>query len=411
MNRRLLVPPFTSFLAGLSLASLATPSGATTTFQRIARVEDVDLAQAVAEPRMYAFDLSPSGRTLALLVTSGNSLQPARWILLIDARSGHVLRRCQTWRSAAAPVSEHYYPPQVLFTPDERFLVVREQEQVKTVDLATLRTVRTLAARDGEARVPISICRSSRSSLFAITFGTGTRTAEYEKASVHVEVIDVSDGSRRGSWEADDIPQTLSPDGTLAALSDWNVGGTLLRLRVVNSNSGRTVAVLDGGFRFNKRDPGRIGGRITGRFVSDDEILLSPDGGWDRSGRYAGGCLRIVHVPDGTVLRELRRDDGNPFGPTGDATISDDGQTVVAVSWYLPPRFYTHPHEAPPIGSGPELLVFLKNREFRSSAIVRPSGAGGRIGGAVLPLGLASDGSVIAVEENFGITVFGLVGP
>lgn len=407
MNRYALAVASALCLVGWWLAGHVAASDALAAYQRKGRVTNSDLAREVADPRMYAFDLSPTGRLLAVLVRSGDRVKTARWLMLLDAGSGQVLRQCQTWESAATPRSEHYYPPQVLFSPDEKFLVIREQEQVRIIDVATLRTVRTIGARETEPRLPVSICGSRRNDRFAISFGRGWQSEGYERVPVHVEMIDVSDGTRQGSWEADDILQALSPDGSRAAVSDWNARGPLLKVAVVDSRTGTTVAVLDGGFRFTRRDGDQPKGRVVARFLSDDEVVLSPDGGWDSAGHYAGGNLRVVRVADGKTMRTLEPDGGGPLGPTGDIAISNDDQAVMAVSWFFPPRFYTHPHEPPPVGSGPELLVFLKTQRFRLSAVIKPSGQRGRIDGtSLLPFRPSSDASVIAMQEDVGITVF-----
>jgi hypothetical protein len=103
-------------------------------------------------------------------------------------------------------------------------------------------------------------------------------------------------------------------------------------------------------------------------------------------------------------VQELKPDE---FGPTGEITVSRDGQEVVTASWFLKPNFYTHPHKPMPAGSAPELLVFSEKRQFRLNAIIKSSGQGSRVGGSLLRFRVASDGSVIAVAEDFGITVFG----
>lgn len=362
------------------------------------------LAQAVASPRIYAFDLSPSGQITALLVRSGDLANAATWLLIVDAKTTQVLRKSQTSQSASYSELSAYFPPQVVFTPDEKLLAIQEQGEVSIVDVATLHTVRTVEAPKSGPKVAISICGSRKSNLFAISFSAGQRLeSQFERIPVHVEVIDVSDGTRHGSWDSDDIPQSLSLDAKLAAVSDHSMSESLLNLDVIDTNSGKKLAVLDGGFKFERPEAGQTMGRVVGRFVSDQEILLSPDSNFDRSGHHSGDSLRVVHIPDGRIAQELKPKE---FGPTGEVAVSEDGGEIVAASWYLKPDFLTHPHQPMPTGSAPEVLVFSDRREFHLAGIIKSTGGGLRVGGSALPFRIASDGSVIAIAENHGITVF-----
>lgn len=405
MNRHVFVLTSKMFLVVLSFLLLAMASDMTTIFQRIGRVDESGLAEAVASPRIYSFDLSPSGQTIALLVRSGDLANAATWLLIVDAKTAQVLRKSQTSQSASYSELSAYFPPQVVFTPDEKFLVIQWQGQVSIVDAATLRTLRTVEDRKIGPRVPISICGSSKSDLFAISFGTGKQLeSQFEKIPVHVEIINVSNGTSHGSWESDDIPQSLSPDGKLAAISDHEKGGALLSLDVIDTSSGRKLAILDGGFKFEKPEAGQMMGRVVGRFLSDEEMVLSPDSNFDRSGHHSGGSLRIVHIPDGRVVQELKP---KHFGPKGEVAVSEAGEEIVAASWYLEPSFLTNPHKPMPAGSAPELLVFSDKRDFHVEGIIQSAGGGLRVGGSALSFHVASDGSVVAIAENFGITLFG----
>jgi len=402
MSRYDLLLTLKVFAAAACLVFLGTASDMTTSFRKTGRVDEISLAQSVASPRIYAFDLSPSGQTIALWVRSGDLVNAPTWLLMVDAKTGQILRKTNAedlrldWKLLA------YFPPQIFFTPDAKLLVVREEAQVRIVDAVTLNTVRTIEAP--KTMVPVSICGSEKSDVFAISFARDwQRQSELERLPVRVEIIDVSDGTRRGGWDADDIPQSLSPDAKLAAVSDHSMGEELLKLDVVDTNSGKNLAVLDGGFKFEKTEAGQTIGRVVGRFLSDEEILLSPDSKFDRSGQHSGDSLRIAHVPDGKIVQVLKPD---RFGPTGEIRSSANGEEIIAASWYLKPDLLTHPHEPMPAGSAPELLVFSGRREFRLEGIIKSTGGGLRVGGSALPFRISSDGSVIAIAEDHGITVF-----
>jgi hypothetical protein len=226
MSRHIFALMLKVFLVATFLVFLAAASDMTTIFQAVGRMDKSSLAQAVPSPRIYAFDLSPSGRTVALLVRAGDLVNASSWLLMVDAKTGQILHKSQTSESAPYWALSAYFPPQVVFTPDEKFLVVQQQGHVRIVDAATLRIVRTVEAPKAEPRVPISVCGSSKSDLFAISFGTGQGLkSQFENIPIRIEIIDVSDGTRLGSWESGDMPQSLSPDAKLAAISDHHTGG------------------------------------------------------------------------------------------------------------------------------------------------------------------------------------------
>ena len=385
------------------LALPAAASESTPGFQVVGRVDSRSLAHAVASPTIYAFDLSPTGRTLALLVRSGDNAEDIpTWLLVVDSKSGEILRKVETGNLAPYWTQTSYILPQVLFTPDGKYLVLQELGEVRIVDTATLRTTGTVEGPKGT--VPVSVCGSAGSDLIAVSFAKNwQRKSQLEKLPVYVEMIDVPDAIPHGGWDSVDPPQALSPDGKLAAVSDWSVPGPLLKLAVIDTSSGRKLATLDGGFEFKKPWRGRIMGRIAGRFLSSKQIVLSPDGSWDRSGHYSGDSLRIVDSHDGKIVQELKP---RRFGPTGEIRIAGGGREIVTASWYLPPSFYTHPHERMPLASAPGLLVYLKDGRFRLEANIGSLGGGSQIPGSALPFQVSSDGSVIAAAQRFGVTIF-----
>ena len=103
MNRHIVALTLKLLLAVLSLAPLAVASDMATIYQRTGRVDESDLAQAVANARIDSFNLSPSGKTIAFLVTSGNLANAPTWLLTVDARTAQVLGKLQTgnWTPSA----------------------------------------------------------------------------------------------------------------------------------------------------------------------------------------------------------------------------------------------------------------------------------------------------------------------
>lgn len=389
-------------LATLFAAAWVSPQRAlpqaTAPFQVVRSLGPQGPVEAANSPSVKAFDLSPAGQTLALLFQSFKPYQIPTSLRTVAVNSGQSLREVKLGSEDLYGDIPAYWPPQVLYTPDGRYLAVKALGRVTVMDAATLKTVRAIVAPEGT--VPVSICGSSASDLIAVSFAKNwKRNVEYAPVPVRVEMVDAATGVVRSSWQADDVPQSLSPDGALAAVSDHAAAGASLPLAIVATNSGKTLAVLGTKYRFRKPRPG-VNGVVVGQFLDNYRIVLGPDDGFDLSGHPSGRSLRIVDVRTGKILQEIKP---HRFGPTGEIAVARGGAEIVTVSLYVPPSFYTHPHEVLPRDTVARLLIFAaRGGRFRPAGSLVPRGGGASIAGEALPFQVSADGSAVAV----GATVY-----
>jgi hypothetical protein len=162
---------------------------------------------------------------------------------------------------------------------------------------------------------------------------------------------------------------------------------------------------LTGDFAFkDTKDPTKPVGRVIGSFIGTQEMLLTPDAYFDRSGHASGYSLQRLRIPDGRIEQILTPTE---YGPTGGMTSSADGQTVLVSSWHFPPEVLARPH-APLPASTPRLLILKQGTGLHiESALSLGPGPKGGTGDWLDRFGMriSSDGSVIAIPLNSGITV------
>ena len=305
---------------------------------------EVRRATATAGESVQAFDLSPDGKQLAVLSQSGSAHNSWLRIVIEDAGTGKGLMNLKIDAGTRPDLQQlpPWYIPHVEFSADQRFLVVQDWVNVRIVNLSNFQLERTFISASKQLNVPFSILAASKNDLFLLTYGTGLPpTGKKDEGSddlvnprVHNELVDISTGQRQSSWESSDIPQSLSADGKLAAVSEWEESTPLVEIELVDAQTGQKLKTLNSGFRFRKPWAPGVSGRVRAKFLNDDEILLSPDEHVDSTGHHSGDALKIVRVPDGQPVRKIRLPH---FGPTGDITISANRGCFAIVNWYISP--------------------------------------------------------------------------
>ncbi len=218
-----------SALCVLALCTLAAElaSGQAPALMQLQRVDATTLAKTIPEPSILAFDISPDGALLALLVRSTSAENAQMWLAIENVKTGEIVKQEKDGLSGAI-LSD--YAPHLRFTRDQKFLVVQDLQRVAVLETANYTVLGKIQAPAGDKlNVPVSIVGASDSDVFAISFGTGQR-GPFEVGIDPVEVLiaDVSRGKLIADFQASDIPQSISPTGNFVALSDWNVNDTLL---------------------------------------------------------------------------------------------------------------------------------------------------------------------------------------
>ncbi|HEV2489117.1 MAG TPA: hypothetical protein VGT03_04860 [Candidatus Acidoferrales bacterium] len=366
-------------------------------------MDEKTLASTIPYASILAYDLSPEGTRLALFVVSSEYFQfPApSWLILVNATNSEILKQV---RFGTYPEFVQGYAPQIAFTPDGKFLVLQDQQKVAILDSTTLLRLRTIEPpAPNKFDVPAEIVVANSSYLAAISFGTGASRLSDGRWPVHTEVIDVSTGEKLAGWDDDDVPMSISPHGDFLAISNHEIPSPVMRIKILDCKSGKSVASLP----TDAEVPKNYFAVITAKFLSDDDLVLTPDNSADKSGRNVAAYVDIVKFGSSQALQEIEPEE---YGPTGEIAVSADQGTFVVVSRYLASKYREHPHWRIPSDTKPELLVFSKQKRQLFKLVDRtklPELLGLRMGGLFDTSGLriSRDGSVISVVEDYGVTV------
>jgi len=371
------------------------------------RVDDKTFDQRIPSPVIDAYDLSPDGSRLALLVLSGDPLQAPvpSWIVVVSAIDASILKLVRFGTRAQWVQG---YASQISFMADGKLLAVEDQERdVSVFDSTTLSKIRTIDPDSGSRFVvPASIVVAGNGVMAAISFGTGDAVTNYlDKMAVHTMIVDVSNGRQVASWDADDTPLSISPDANFVAVSDHSLDGPVMYVDILKGKSGEKVGTLLGGQLpvKNHLQKGYIA-RLIARFINDDEAVLTGDGSKDQLGRDLVEGMKIVSAMDGHVIQEITP---KHFGPTGNIAVSSGQTTFAAISRYIPSTYLTHDSRIP-YDFKPELLILSKQHIFRlEDRLPLPALLALRtpILMDTARLRISADGSVISVAENYGVTV------
>jgi len=364
-------------------------------FEQVSQISDQSLDPIVSgHAIVMSFDLSPDGKLLAILA-EGPKPWPL-WLVTVDTKTKDIVAS-RNLGPSVWPSSDFLH--QVRYSSDQRYLVVRDLQEIRVLDARSLETLRTIAPPARASRqVPLFIAGASKADVFLCAFGSGERT-EYglHPTPVQVELVDVSSGKLLSTWQSQDIPQAISPSGDLVLVSSWETPNErrVVPLAAFDKN-GVKIADLDDDFSFSKSEKqSKPLGRVLGRFLGEREIVVMPDQHLDRTGRHSGDSLKLFSVSSQAPLESLNLDH---FSPTGRLAVSDDGKTILVNSFYIPPEVLANPH-GPRNGGDGKLFVIAPDPKLHVLSTVP-------IDSLTQEVRVSSGGSVIALRHyNRDITI------
>jgi hypothetical protein len=369
------------------------------TYAPAARIDESTLSSIITSPSVQSFDLSPDGKTVALLVATGFKAQAPLWLVTEEIATKQFTAPRQIGHLT---ILNSNFSPQVRYTSDQRYLVVQDFQTIRAFDSKSFAPVRTISSQsDGASLLPLFITGASNKDVFVCAFGSEQNlNPRFHTTAVQVEVVDVSSGTVLGEWASEDVPQSISPNGDLVAVSSLQAQQGVLPLSVVDVH-GKKVVELTGGYSFKNADQSKPTGRVMGLFMGSQDLLLAPDENVDSTGHHSGESLQLVSMT-GKVEQSIKP---RHYGSTGELAASADQKTALALSWYEPARALAHEGALP--ASKPEMLVLDRAASLRLDSAIPIEGLGLRGSGWLenrRPR-LSSDGSVIAVAQRSGVTV------
>lgn len=379
--------------------------------QSSADFHEVRRVTGPAPGSIQAFDISPDGKLLAVLSQPESPREGWLRLVVQDVGTGRTVMDLKLNTGPRPDLQQlpPWYLPHVRFSADQRFLVVQDWQNVRVVSLSNSQVESTFTSASVGLNVPFSILGAANNDLFLISYGTSLPSNWGNKgfndlvnAHVHNELVDISTSERKASWASDDIPQSLSPDGKFAAVSDWDGDTPLVEIEIVDARTGKKITTLRSGYKFKKPWAPGAAGKVLARFLSEDEILLSPDEHVDSTGRKSGDSIRIVRVPDGRLIRVIKPDH---FGPNGEVATSACGNSLVVVNWYISPG--DAKRDAVP-NSSPELLVFPDLGKGGSERISQLSLDAPITGEALRGFGprVSDNATVVVFAESGAVVIF-----
>ena len=363
------------------------------------RIDESTLGSIITSPSVESFDLSPDGKTVALLVATGFKAQAPLWLVTEEIATKRFTAPRQIGHLT---ILNSNFSPQVRYTSDQRHLVVQDFQTIRVLESKTFELVRTISSpSSGASLIPLFITGASNKDVFLCAFGSEQNlNPRFHTTAVQVEVVDISSGAVLGDWASEDVPQSISPNGDLVAVSSLQAQQGVLPLSVVDVH-GQEVTEVTGGYSFKDADQSNPLGRVIGLFIGSQELLLAPDENVDPTGHHSGESLQLVSMA-GKVEQTIKP---RHFGSTGELAASADQKTALALSWYVPARAMAHEGALP--ASTPEVIVFGRGASLHLDSAIPIEGLGLRGGGWLenrRPR-LSSDGSVIAVAQRSGATI------
>ena len=372
---------------------------ANTSYVPAARIDEPALSSVITSPSVESFSLSPDGRTVALLVATGFKAQAPLWLVTEEIATKRFTAPRQIGRLT---ILNSNFSPQVRYTSDQQYLVVQDFQTIRVFESKSFELIRTISSpSSSSSQLPLFITGASNKDVFACAFGSEqSLNPRFHTTAVQVEIVDVSSGAVLGEWASEDVPQSISPNGDLVAVSSLQGQHGVLPLSVVDVH-GQKVTEFTGGYSFQGGDRSKPLGRVIGLFMGPQELLLTPDENVDQTGRHSGESLLLVNMTS-KVEQSIKP---RHFGSTGELAASADQKTALALSWYVPARALAQEGALP--ASTPEVLVLGRGPTLNSESAIPIEGLGLRGSGWLenrRPQ-LSSDGSVIAIAQRSGVTV------
>lgn len=362
-----------------------------------------------------SFDVSPDGTQLALLyetwkTQTGVPENHELWIAFWDRSAQKIVRRMQLAKNDL-PIPTHGTDPNgpifnenylymlrlrrdLIVSADQNFMIAMALGRVWILDARTCSMIRPINPPELERVAPVQIQIVSNS-VFAIVYQDSVQ-------HFRVRLFELSSGKQIAEWPSTVIPDSFSPDGMLAVAPDPDKrnGGGVTNVQLLNARDGTKIKSIPVGFGFKKNRFGEpsANGLVISKFLSNEQIVVTPSADRDPSGQRSGSSLEIIDIVQGRVTREIAP---RKLGPIGVLVVSlDRGHFAIESVEAQPnriaaesrdPRRYTH-----------EAILFASETCALEAAIpIFSAKAGGNVS-----LRVSGDASTVAMRLGDAVQIF-----
>jgi len=368
------------------------------TARLVAEVAPSSLPESGKDSHITAFDVAPDGSLLAVLYVTWPTrtsfgLSAAIWDISRKAAVEHSQIGVHEVLAPGAPLIDD----EVIFTGDKKYLLVLGLGKVWILDATTCNVVRPVEPPRSGLGPPVRILMAGTSAL-AVTYKQGYN-------NYYVGLFEIPRARTVAGWGSSSLPQTFSPDGTLAAEPDaehYNEGG-VKNLLLMDARTGLKIRSIPIGFGFRKWESDEEKGSFTARFLDNQLIVVTPDNMVDHTGHHSANSMEVINIAENRVVREIAPKN---FGPTGELAMSPDRNHFVVYSHYVSASAKLSDGLWPDFHK-PELSLFRTDDTKPELVIpdLKADGAVAHLRNMILP-SLSNDASIVAVAQLGAVKVF-----
>lgn len=372
----------------------------------------------LAEPgktcEIESFDLSPDGTRLALLyelwkTRDGVPENAEIRVTLWDIATQKIVRGLDLARNDLPPPTRNSDARRPAFDenamyalmqqrgsiiyPDQNFMIAMALGRVWVIDANALSTIRSIDLPRPQHAVPVRI-QTVGGSVLAVVYQDGLD-------HFRVGLFDLASGKELTEWPSTVVPDSFSPDGKLAAAPDPDKrnGGGVAGVQLLDSRNGAKLKSIPVGFGFKRTrfgEPSAYGVAVS-RFLSSEQIVVTPSADRDRSGRRSGNGFEIIDIARERVTGEITPP---KFGPTGVLVVSGDRKHFAVESVYAPPFWIAFESLNPKHYTHSVLLFSGETDTLEATIPISSAKAGGNVS-----LRLSMDASTMAIRFGEAVQI------
>ncbi len=376
----------------------------------------------IREPHLFpvSFDWAPDSKRIAVEFRARHETGTAAiWVAIWQTANKRLINQCHVDELSNSEAENLELRSELRYSSDGKTLVVLTGPRIVLLSASdcTNRAVLSaprIAPRRNDHVESSSVAPSVTIRMFDISANPGyiafvSDDASYKwpdikwSTSPHsiVQVVDLNNAAliREFSFAGTVSFLAMPPAARYVALTgrfaDAQSGGDIVLLDVQQGTRAKELRSTLSSW------PSPTLGGVPIAFSSDSELIAAPTRDTSSSGRYIGRTLKIIDVPSGKVVRELR---AHHFGPLGTLAVASHAPIVASISFWESPRQVLSDYG--PAKTRSELIVF-RLTDGKSYHLGRPLLAGAfSFTLDQFAMRLSPDGSVAGLFQGNQVSVY-----